>query len=627
MYKIVAKYAFGPAHDEELLSELSAIYAREMNALGYHLLFHTYGVEIGSWYGDQTPYIAQMTAAETSAYEQNGVNATTKHFIARGGRDNYNGAKSPADLLDSWLVGWKAAVDAGTSWIMMNHGQALNDCYTIYDKETLSLLRDRLGYEGCIVTDWPMWVGAPNATGTAPDGTDLSTLTAGQLYTYILEADIDQFGCYWMVHGTDESAEHLAEAYPGQSFALSAYPDSLIAEIEAGNCDIALVERSVMRILKNKFALGLFEDPYRDLESFLKLAASDAYAAEQFELLSTEDIYRARNDVTNALETRLQAESTILLKNDGDVLPLSEGTKVYVTSDDEDILEIDLEAIGAYAEVVEDAADADVVIARIEEADAAEEIIDEAKDAGAKLVIAFQAGNDTTEEPNTYICENADAVLMFTYNTTPDHGSAIAGAFYNHYVLSSTFADMLFGVMEPTGSLVYEIARNSDDAGLAWGELAVDTGVTLPTRLYMAATMRQNPETMLPTNLGDVLFPADFGMRYGQAADIDLNTLVMEQYLVEQEVENPWGGTSIQRTCVNVPAKSGEPFNVYLIANNYGADGNVVAEVVDNGEVVASQLVSVEGGSFAIVTIPVVLEGEGEHTISVGENTLTVTVE
>lgn len=45
-------YAVGIAHDEELLYKLVSQYAKELYALGYHVPFHTYGVEIGSWYGD-----------------------------------------------------------------------------------------------------------------------------------------------------------------------------------------------------------------------------------------------------------------------------------------------------------------------------------------------------------------------------------------------------------------------------------------------------------------------------------------------------------------------------------------------------------------------------------------------
>ena len=106
-------YAFGVAHDPELLYNLVSEYAKESVAIGYHQTFHGYGNEIGSWYGDDPSYIALMTDAETRAYEDNGFQSHTKHFIARGGRNSYIAAKSPADLIDSWKIGWQAAIDAG----------------------------------------------------------------------------------------------------------------------------------------------------------------------------------------------------------------------------------------------------------------------------------------------------------------------------------------------------------------------------------------------------------------------------------------------------------------------------------------------------------------------------------
>ena len=89
----MAHYAFGVAHDEELLYNLVSEYAKESVALGYHQVFHGYGNEIGSWYGDEVNYIAKMAAIETHAYDDNGFNSHSKHFIARGGRNSYAAAR------------------------------------------------------------------------------------------------------------------------------------------------------------------------------------------------------------------------------------------------------------------------------------------------------------------------------------------------------------------------------------------------------------------------------------------------------------------------------------------------------------------------------------------------------
>ena len=57
-------YAFGVARDPELLYNLMSEYAKEGAAIGYHQVFHGYGNEIGSFYGDDPNYIAEMSAIE-----------------------------------------------------------------------------------------------------------------------------------------------------------------------------------------------------------------------------------------------------------------------------------------------------------------------------------------------------------------------------------------------------------------------------------------------------------------------------------------------------------------------------------------------------------------------------------
>ena len=414
----MSNYAFGVADDEDLLYDLVAQYSKEMRAIGFHIPFHTYGVEIGSWYGDEVNNIATMTATETLAYEENGVGACTKHYIARGGRSSYANAVSPANLLDSWLVGWQAAVDAGTSYIMLNNGPALNDCNVCYDSETLGILRNDLGYDGIIVTDWPLFLGAPSAEGTTPEGDDLSTMDVAELYTTMLEAGVDQFGCFFMADGTDASQEYVDANYSHRQ--QPAWPDTIVAAVEEGTCDIELIDRAVARTMRNKFEMGLFEDPYGSAEEVLTLAASEAYQAEQFELTTIDDIYAARSEETNEMEIRLQTESTVLLKNDDNILPLADGTAIYVTGSDEETAANDAEAMAAYGNVVSTMEEADVVVARIGDTASAETIIGEAQAAGKPVVVAYQASNGSFSsagvEPNSYIAENSAALLMMTYD-------------------------------------------------------------------------------------------------------------------------------------------------------------------------------------------------------------------
>lgn len=616
-------YAFGVAHDEELLYDMVAQYAKEERAIGFHVPFHSYGVEIGSWYGDDVNYIATMVGIETKAYQENGVNACTKHFVARGGRSSYSGAKSVANLLDSWLVGWKSAViDNGSGWVMLNNGSMLNDCNVCYDSESMAVLRETLGYDGCVVTDWPMWQQSPSATGTTPEGVDLSTCSVGELYAIILNADVDQVGCFFMVQPeVTTDYDDIVAHYPGMQQPM--WPETIKEQLANGNLTQETIDRHAKRVLRNKFQLGLFEDPYSSLEEALELCASDAYKAEAFDLTTIEDIYAARTDEMNEMDIRLQTESTVLLKNENNVLPLSKDAKVYVTGSAKDTTAMDVEAIGAYAQVVDSLEEATVAVAHVSAMDDNTELmIEDAQDAGIPLVLLFEGAVST--EPDAWAIENSTAVLFLTYDCTPDHGSSM-GNFY-HKTLPSVIADMLFGTKEPTGSTVFEIARISDDANLDWGELQFDTGVDIPTRLYMAATVRSNPTAAIPTNLGDVIIPVGFGMRYGQDADIAVDTLVCQQSVQEVVTDNG-SSTSTSISAVNKSVVSGEPFSLYMIAQNNGADGSTTVEVMEDGQVLASKYISVEGGSFLVVTMDVVLEGAGEHTLTVGDNTIVITVE
>jgi len=354
--------------------------------------------------------------------------------------------------------------------------------------------------------------------------------------------------------------------------------------------------------------------------------ASDAYKAEQFDVVSIEDIYAARNAYMNALDEQLQVESAVLIKNDDNLLPLSKDAKVYVDSSSEEIAAVDAEAIAAYATVVTDIAEADVVVAHVTSLnDASQLILEDAADAGKPVVLISETGN-AANEVTDFEVEYADAILLQVYTIGADHGSSL-GDYYSR-TLPRITADMLFGTSVPGGSLVYEIARSIDDTILSFGDLQLDMGVDPVTRLYMVGTVRQDPTTKVPANLGDVLYPAGFGLTYGEDAAITLNTLIVPQVVSTVEVTDERSGRVSQvSSAESAVQKSGEPFTVYLIAQNDGADGYVTVEAYDGDALVGSKFVSVEGGSFVVVRLPVTLEGAGEHTLTIGGLTAVIPVE
>jgi len=612
-------YAFGVAHDEDLLYNLVSEYAKESVAIGYHQVFHGYGNEIGSWYGDEVNYIAKMAALETRAYEDNGFNSHSKHFIARGGRQAYIDAKSPADLLDSWLVGWKAVVDAGTQWVMTNLNVARTpDIPSYFDKVTYDILRNDLGYEGIVCMDWIVPISQlMEKTGFTADGIDISTLSAVERYALILNAGVDMLSAHCTVPGRDLE--------PYYDLFGSTYPALIVQAVEEGLVTEDDFNTHVYRVLKNKFDLGIFEDPYSDWEEAALLIYGDDYTPGEEDIIpmSNEDINTLRRPEITQMEEQLMVESSILLKNDG-ILPLTADQKINVVSavgsNNEEKLTA---AIGEKATTV-DLEEADVCV--IETSgfnDAYELMLEDAMDLGIPVVTIFEGS--VSGEPNLQTFADSNALLMQTYSNTPDHGSSV-GSFYRTATPAIT-AQMLFGEAEPAGKTLYELAYNSEDQPLSWGELQDDIGVDDFTRLNMAMMAKHNPEIDMPNNLGDVIVTTRFGMNYSDAVDIQLSLLTVPRTVIAEEVEDSSGRKSMQTSVHNAVPKAGEAFTIYFVAENFGeGDGLITAQILDNGSLIAEKLVGVTAGQYRVIPVDIVLES-GEHTISVGDLEAVLTVE
>ncbi|MGW1022340.1 glycoside hydrolase family 3 protein [Streptomyces sp. NPDC002577] len=149
-------------------------------------------------------------------------------------------------------------------------------------KELLTgVLKQKTGFKGFVVSDW-------EGIHQIPDPSDPSNtgLTAYKVRTAV-NAGVDMF----------------MEPYTAPEF-----EQLLLGEVEAGRVSRARIDDAVSRILREKFALGLFEHPY-------------ASAGKADEVGSAEHRAVAREAV---------AKSQVLLKNSGDLLPLSPKSRIYV---------------------------------------------------------------------------------------------------------------------------------------------------------------------------------------------------------------------------------------------------------------------------------------------------------
>ena len=610
-----AHEAFGTANDPELAYELACYYGKAMRAVGIHVTFEPYANEIGAQYGENPEYIASIVHEEIRGLEENGLASCTKHWIGRGGDSSFGKARSVAQNFDNWMVGWTAALSAGSEWVMTNCGGTgiSNTVDVKWDKATMSYLRDTLGFEGVVVSDWWALGGGPSnpgrMSGITSEGVDLGQQTIGWLYNDALENGTDMFG----------SGSMIRDYSNWESSPSSNYPQAIIDGLASGEVEKANVDQAATRILRFKFNKGLFENPYCDVDAAVTLCASAEWAANQTPITNDEELRAARNPYEVELTERLQAESAVLVKNDNDLLPLSKDAKVYVEASSSAAEEGYKKYFAEKgATVVDDMEDADVVVGDYGTInDATELFIEDAQDLGKPIVLSL---NGT--EPTVYTLSNADAVLYLSYSQAADHGSTEGG-----FVTGTSpwiYADLIFGDRQPGGIINKEIARDelSDDA--QWKDLAGDQGASNYVRLIVQALMEDDPNHASPSNYGDLLVTYQFGMIYGQDPDFKYSCLILPLVQEEREEEDSSGNLQTVVYSTNA-AKAGEPFTIYALLRNNGADGFTIAQATANGEVVAEKIMTVEGGSWRVLQMDLTLEA-GEYTIEVGGLTGTITV-
>ncbi|MBO4433626.1 MAG: glycoside hydrolase family 3 C-terminal domain-containing protein [Clostridia bacterium] len=205
--------------------------------------------------------------------DKKSIAACAKHYLgygaSEGGRDYHRTEISDATLYNYYLPAFKAAVDAGVTTVMTSFNDISGVPVTGGKKYVTDILRGKLGFEGFTVSDWGA-VEQLEKQGVAASRAECAKIA--------LQAGVDLNMCD------------------------RCYVEELENLVNSGEVSEESVNISVKRILRIKYALGLFERPYR--EPF-------PYDKKQHE--------------ENAKE--LASESMVLLKNDG-VLPLKKDIRV-----------------------------------------------------------------------------------------------------------------------------------------------------------------------------------------------------------------------------------------------------------------------------------------------------------
>ena len=275
-----------------LVEEAARVAAVEMSAHGLHWTFAPM-VDVARdprWGrivegAGEDPFLgAVMAAAQVHGYQGDdlGANdtvlATAKHFVgygaAEGGRDYNTVDVSEHTIREIFLPPFAAAVRAGVGSVMVAFNEIDGVPMHANDRLINGLLRREWGFDGVVVSDY---------TGIL------------ELIQHGVAADTAQAGRLALLAGVDVDL-------------VSGIYQNLVDEIESGRLSESIVDASVQRVLLAKRRLGLFDDPYRYCDD----------SREQTVTLSHGHRASAR---------QLARESIILLKNEGNLLPLPKNLK------------------------------------------------------------------------------------------------------------------------------------------------------------------------------------------------------------------------------------------------------------------------------------------------------------
>ncbi|WP_281235416.1 glycoside hydrolase family 3 N-terminal domain-containing protein [Flavobacterium gelatinilyticum] len=209
----------------------------------------------------------------------NSVMACVKHFAAYGaavgGRDYNSVDMSERMLFETYLPPFKAALDAGAATFM----NSFNDINGIPATGNAHLQRDILkgkwNFQGFVVSDWG---------------------SIGEMVAHGYSKDLKEAAYSAITAGSDMDMESNAYRY------------NLTQLVKEGRVSVDLIDDAVKRILRKKFELGLFDDPYK---------YSDEKRAEK--ALNNPEHRKA------ALEAA--QKSIVLLKNENQTLPISKSVK------------------------------------------------------------------------------------------------------------------------------------------------------------------------------------------------------------------------------------------------------------------------------------------------------------
>lgn len=468
--------ALAATRDEDLVTRLAEIAREEHLAIGVRMTLSPES-DIASeprWgrvmetFGEDPDLVTRMVRAQIVAFQngtegadENGIIACIKHFPGAGpqmdGKDT-SPIVSDEETLQVHLKPYYAALEVNVGSVMPYYSVPLTldmENSAIGSKATLQdLLREQMGFEGIIQTDWGMIWAIQEGLGTMT-GEEVSEEEA--ILIGVTESRVDGIG--------------------GESIRLIDQMEELTAE---GKIDEAILDAAATRIVKAKFELGVFENPYCDVEHAVAFVGNEEHTAVNLEA--------ARKAMT-------------LLKNDG-ILPLKQNEKRNILvcgpragdmmslvggwSSEQEGLTI-AAAIEAYAgedatvnyiaddvtAIVEAAKSADVVIVSVGEPSYQHDppwSYDTLEITASQQEI-LEGVRGATEAPIITVVTGGRPYIL---SWCDENTNAILAAYYPGQQGGIAIAETLFGLNNPTGKTPIQFPRDMESVNDQSGDVSFD---------------------------------------------------------------------------------------------------------------------------------------------------------
>lgn len=423
--------------DETLTKQFADIARQEYVAVGIREALHPQvdlateprWARISGTFGEDAHLTARMAKAYILGFQgedlgPNSVACMTKHFTGGGPQKEgldphfefHKGQVYPGNNFDYHLIPFVAAFEANTAAIMPYYGvpkgQTNEDVAFAFNKSIITdLLRNMYKFNGVVCTDWGLITDVNMGTTIWPARAwGVEHLSEEDRVKKVIDAGVDQFG--------------------GESV-----PELVVKLVREGKVTEARIDESVRRLLRQKFQLGLFDNPYVDVENAVQVLSNPAF--------------KAAGEAS-------QRRAMTLLKNDQNILPLQPGKlKLFVKN-------VNPEVAARYGTVVKSPKEADMAIIRLKTPWYP-------VDTKNPFALGFHHGDlDFKGKEKEEILQLLKAVPTIVDigldrpAVIPDISKHAKGLFADFGASDEAVLDVIFGKAKPEGNLPFELPSSME---------------------------------------------------------------------------------------------------------------------------------------------------------------------